>query len=501
MRLHFFAILLFAAGCTEKRGFTFDRFSELSLSETRVPAAGETCNCDIPASGRIEIRLSYTGRHLVGRADILPGNVMRRACLVPGPSIVIQKNSWNDQKPCMDFPPGIAALQLPDMQPPEKAHFEFVFRGPPRDASRGWAAFVTPLLFNLDCPSACRMKAARWPVTVSLAKPPENLLFESATRQDAASSLSLSWEEPYPRAALVFRSTGYSPARLDAGTASVEGFTDMEAKPALARLQAFAGTPGASPFRRRVVFDPHIEEIWGIQEWRFVSGQNENEAILAEVSSALPVWTHAPIHAREGAVMACALPRMETAHSARKRTSLHEAYQNWVRLRAADPTRSPPPPASYWALLFAGILQSSAQGLNAQDCARLTAEEPVLSFHEVLARLQGRIPRAVLKDPPVPSVRLMALIPRADSTELQLFNDSEISFWVPILYKTSETTRNHWVFVKGKPEMQRIILQQTGKPVDLLIDPDHVSLALPFGWTREGPPEDLDGPPAVLPEN
>ncbi len=493
----FLVFLLFLQGCAGKKAERFQRFGDVEVLAMRESGLrAETCRCEMPSSGRVAIRIAFTGRHLVGRAELFPGAATRGACLVAGESIAVQSASWGSLSPCSGFPPGLAAWKLPNLEKGQSLHFDFAFRGEAQDVSRGWAAYVEPLLFLPDCPSVCRLPAARWPTGITLGHLPADVSCDVATKDVA--SAEARWEEPYPRLAVVFRRPDHVPVRLDAG-GRFEGFSRDDPARTLARLHAFDSfvDPPGSP--RRVVFDSQIPFPWGVQSWRFVRGQDDDEAWLAEVSARIPIWTHAPLHARAGAVHACVLAQMEPDARVRRQKAFHEAYLNWIVKRAAHGPPLPAPPA-YWALLFSGVLQSSPDGLQPADCNRIFASDPVLSFHEVLARFEGRIPRSVLLDPPAPSIRVAGLVWRSGATEVEFYNDSEISLWVPVRYKSSETTRNHWVFIQGKTGRQRVAIQQTGKPVDLLIDPDHVSLALPFGWTRDGPPEDLDGPPNVTPE-
>lgn len=481
--------LLLMAGCTKGPTDPFYLFSEISFVERWVPGS-EVCHCDIPSSGRFDLRVSYTGSHLVGRVEISPDAIMHRACLIPGPQISIQRVSWGTLKSCTaGYLDGFVAIQVPDMQAREKSHFEFAFRGKPRQPSHGGVAFVAPLLFTLDCPSACRTRAVRWPVHVFLASPPD-MVVDVATQEKVT---QLSWWEPYPRLALLFRMPSYTPIRFDVSSSTFEGFAEeQDSKRVLNRLHAFTQISGVVS-GRKVVFDSHVDEPWGIHSWRFMKGEDIDE-VEAEVSASMPVWTHAPLYARRGAVTACALLRLTPDQRNRKLATLHRIYLEWVQQRAADRSKSLAAPAAYWTLLFTGVLQTSPEGLRWQDCSQLITQEPVVSFHEILAKLNGRVPRSVLRIPSIPSVRIAGIVPRGTSTEVKLFNDSDLSFWVPVVYKTTEGVRNHWIFVTGNSGLQIAVLQQTGKPLDFLIDPNHVSLALPFGWTRDGPPEELDGP-------
>lgn len=486
------------------------------------PARTPVCDCDLSALGQVEVRLHWTGQYLNGRAVLRPKTPLRGALLVHDPRLVLQGTSWTqtgtapgrscgaDDPEARPIDPAVAPAEgcaaLPDTPAGGRLELGFGLRHPAWTPASRVRAFAFPSLFAVVCPAHCRRPPAAWNTRFTMKRPEAPLVVAGPKVPEGPTEDTLTWEEPSPRLALVL----YTPpvAELEVAKRQVRGYTEASPDRVLPLLHPFASelspepaTPG-QPRRLHVAIEAG-QPAWGLGDWRIVPEGSPDQARLSVHSAELPAWVKAPAHAREGAVSACWLAGLDAGARIARLRLAKAAYLQWVQRRSlADPAHpAGPAPAAYWTLLFAGVLQRSADGPAPGDCDRLRSAgdasesagtRPVVAFHEVLAALG--LPPEVASAPQFMSVRVGAAVLRKDAVGVKLSNRSRISLWVPLRYQSAKGVWNHWVFLPSTGREQEVFLQHTGKPVDILIDPDHVTLVLPFGWTEDGPPEDLDEP-------
>ena len=456
------------------------------------------CVCAAPGDGRFDVRLSWGGKYLAGRAKVTLEGAVSGAQLVHDPRIAIQKTSWPRGADCSDPVTKEGCIELPAVAAGTTLEFEFGFRHEPWSETTRLMAFAFPTLFAVTCPAHCRRPLGRWPAKFSMRRPAAPTLANAAGMPEAApAGDELVWEQPWARLALVL--TAQPPAVLGADLI-IQGYAARPYDQLLPELHAFLRVEARPESGRlQVVFEPGRTFPWGLLNWRFVVGGSAEDARLSEISARMPAWLQAPVNAREGAVTACRLAELDPDARVSRLKKVKQEYLKWLQQRAlADPVRASqiPTPAAYWTLLFAGTLQRSARGPEPGDCAMLleAPQRPARLFHEILTDLKGRVPEETAIRSPAVTVHVDAIVPRKDTVTVKIYNKSRISLWVPIIYKTDKNSWNHWIFLPSTGKIESLVLQHTGKPVDILIDPENVTLALPFGWTEEGPPVDLDEP-------
>ncbi|PKN45343.1 MAG: hypothetical protein CVU59_09340 [Deltaproteobacteria bacterium HGW-Deltaproteobacteria-17] len=463
--------------------------------EWRPARPAPVCACPDPGGGRFEIRLTWSGKFLTGRARLHVEQAITGAHLLFDPRLAIQKTSWPRGADCSDPDNTEGCTELPmTTAAGATLELEFGFRHPSWSETSTLRAFAFPSLFTIACPAHCRRPLGRWPATFTIRRPDPPLLILAAGMPDHAQAEELTWEEPSARLAMVVFTP--PPARLEADLI-LSGFAERPAEQVLPLLHAFTVfSERPQTGRLQVVFDAAQTAPWGLRDWRFVSDGGAENAALSEISSRLPAWIRAPVHAREGAVLACRLAGVDVRERNLRLKKIKQEYLRWLQQRAAaDPVQRArqPVPVAYWTLLFSGTLQRSERGPEPGDCDPLvsTADRPAMLFHEVLSGLAGRIPADIGASAPSVSVRVESILLKKDTVVVKLSNKSRISMWLPIKYKSDQNTWNHWIFLRSSGQVQSFEMQHAGKPVNILIDPEDVTLVLPFGWTEEGPPEDL----------
>ncbi len=455
------------------------------------------CLCAAPGNGSFDVRLNWGGRYLTGRAKLHLDSAIAGARLIFDPRLALQKTSWPRGADCSAFVTQEGCTELPASPAGAVLEFEFGFRHEPWSETTRMRAFAFPSLFAVTCPAHCRRPLGRWPAKFSMRRPSAPTMAVAAGMPDGTTTDDFTWDQPAARLALVVFTP--PPATLEADLL-LDGYGDLAPEQVLPQLHPFT-TFDQRPQggRLHVVFEPGGKFPWGLLNWRFVSAGTAEDARLAEISARIPAWIDAPVHAREGAVTACRLAELDEKERIVRLKKIKLSYLQWVQRGAlADPVhaaQNPTPPA-YWTLLFMGTLQRSDQGPGPGDCTPLleTPQRPARLFHEVLADLGGRIPYDAGSKAPAVSVSVESITPRKDTVVVKISNKSKISLWLPIIYKTDKDSWNHWVFLRSTGKIESLEMQHTGKPVDILIDPDNVTVALPFGWTEEGPPEDLNEP-------
>ncbi len=515
-----------ACGDPPERRRSLSPFAAVPEPAPWVPPKPPPCTCTAAGAGRAEVRLTWSGTYLTGRARLHVAAPLTGALLIHDPDLVLQKTSWarggvcpgsaGDATTAVD--PGVAVVEgcspLPDTPAGGRLEFEFGLRHPPWTETSRLRAFASPSLFAVVCPAHCRTPAVAWPTRFTLRRPaapvvaagagvsqnpagagvPQNPAGAGVPADSAANELA--WDAPLPRLALAI----YVPpaAELVAGDLRVLGYAEAPADRTLQQLHPFVQSLSAAAGRTQlhVVLDPSRKTPWGALDWRFAAEGSLDAARLADWSTRLPAWLGAPAHAHEGAVTACRLFELEPSARIARLAPLKAAYLRWLQRRAlSDPVHpAGPAPAAYWTLLFAGALQRTAAGPAVSDCDRLleVPGRPAVAFFEVLAAVG--LPPEVAVAPQAISVQVVSIVPRKDTVAVKIYNRSKISIWLPVIYKNRQGSWNHWIFSKASGRVEEVELQHTGKPVDILLDPDQVTLVLPFGWTEEGPPEDLDEP-------
>ncbi|MBU1409927.1 hypothetical protein KKC22_00290 [Myxococcota bacterium] len=439
----------------------------------------------------------WSGKYLSGRARLHLDSAIAGAHLLFDPRLAIQKTSWPRGADCSDPAIQEGCTELPATAAGATLEFEFGFRHAPWSESSTMRAFAFPSLFTIACPAHCMHPLGRWSTTFTLRRPTVPPQALAAGLPDNSLGDELTWEQPSARLAMVIFTP--PPARLEADL-QISGFAERPAEQVLPMLHpftVFAMRPQTG--RLQVVFDPAQAPPWGLLDWRFVSEGNAESARLAEISSRLPAWSRAPVHARAGAVLACRLAELEVKERTLRMKKIKQEYLQWLQQRAtADPVRRArqPVPVAYWTLLFAGTLQRSERGPEPGDCDPLMAvpDRPAKLFHEIIAGFAGRIPAGIGASAPSVSVRVESIILKKSTVVVKLYNKSRISMWLPIKYKSDKNTWNHWIYLLSTGHVESYELQHAGKPVNILIDPEDVTLVLPFGWTEEGPPDDLGEP-------
>ena len=467
-----------------------------------------SCACAAAPVGRAEVRLTWSGQYLTGRARLHVGAPLAGALLIHDPALVLQKTSWSRGGVCPGpsgetdgaADPGVAPAEactpLPDTPAGARLEFEFGLRHPPWTASSRLQAFASPSLFAVTCPAHCRRPPVAWPTRFTLRRPATPVVAAAAGLVDDPATDELAWDAPLPRLALAIHTPPV--AELVAGGLRVLGYADSPADRTLPQLHPFVPSLSAASGRTRlhVVLEPTRQAPWGTHDWRFSAEGTVDAARLAEWSARLPAWLQAPAHARQGAVTACRFFEFEPQERTARLAAQKSVYLGWLQRRAlSDPVHpAGPAPSAYWTLLFAGALQRTAAGPAVSDCDRLLEApgRPAVAFFEVLAALG--LPPELAVAPQAISVQVVSLVQRKDTVAVKIYNRSKISLWLPVIYKNRRDAWNHWIFLPATGRVEEVELQHTGKPVDILLDPDQVTLALPFGWTEEGPPEDLEIP-------
>ncbi len=454
------------------------------------------CVCEQSGAGQVDVRLHFNGRFLFGKATITRKESGGDR-LYFDPVVQIQNRSWDAGETCTGVVRRENCIPLPSREDAPKLQFEFALHHREwTDRDRILVVF-SPLLFSVGCAHDCRLAMGEWPVRFSLTgftRQPDAQYHVHVLGLPEGLLDEWSWEQPVARLALVIHRD--HPAELQVGERRILGISARSVDRLLPLLHPFVEEPGFSG-RRLVVLDDSVRHPAGFGHWRLVSGSSPMDVTTAAVAARFPAWVSAPVHAREGAIRACALTLLPEPDRLRQQKAWKKEYLDWVQRRAMDPGQDLPEPAAYWALLFPALLQDGPEGFSRAHCEKLMIadKKPVLMFHEIMDVMSGKLPEEVLRSPRFVNIRVVSSIARQGAVVLKLFNTGGISLWVPIRYQSTEGTWNHWVFLPSSGKTEEFELQYSGKPVNILIDPEDVTVVLPFGWTGEGPPEDLDDLP------
>ncbi|MGM0596097.1 MAG: hypothetical protein ACQES9_03580 [Myxococcota bacterium] len=84
--------------------------------------------------------------------------------------------------------------------------------------------------------------------------------------------------------------------------------------------------------------------------------------------------------------------------------------------------------------------------------------------------------------------KVHSVIKKKDGVEIKIKNQGDFSWAVPLVYKSTKNKVFKVIQLPAPGKIKSYFLPVEGRPLNADLDPDDISLMLPFGWTRKGPP-------------
>jgi hypothetical protein len=166
--------------------------------------------------------------------------------------------------------------------------------------------------------------------------------------------------------------------------------------------------------------------------------------------------------------------------SLEKREKFHETFSHKI---------------SKWILIFSGLIQRGRpKSLFSYDFVKRFQQngkivETIMGLFKI-ASLKPLPPNfnSLLSKRGVIIGRVSSLILKKEYSIVKITNKGSCSWNIPILYKTHHGDLSTIIQLPAPGKTESYRLHKKGKPINIVLDPLQITLMLPFGWTKEGPP-------------